>query len=376
MSNIQDDIGHINPGDVEIAVPTTPIVSRDFIDRHLSFQISRDFINDFVFFRPATDLVADEYDAFIKGKIVAPVDGQPTVFVDITSPDIIVYPWPGQLLTDYDLKPNIIMAALLVEGYYYLMMTGDRKYRKESLATCEICGPPSFELPVTACLTLWLDAADLNTLTINNDAQGDRVSQWDDKSGLDHHFVQTTEELRPITNFNLIGTLNTISSLNGNHTLNSIDPTIDFWDDGTGDLKYTIFIVAKLGDTATNAQLFGDLQSGTGIYLQTPFSDIVDIRGRQFDGVTWIALELSNRPDDVPYIIRQGWDGTDLHIQAPDDELEITGPVGAPVQLSTLNLFLLGAFPCDVGEIIIFCRYLSQTEIDLMVAYLKGKWQI
>jgi hypothetical protein len=48
------------------------------------------------------------------------------------------------------------------------------------------------DLPI-GLLSLWLDAADLSTIT----ASGSRVSQWRDKSGNGRHWSQPTDAQRP-----------------------------------------------------------------------------------------------------------------------------------------------------------------------------------
>ena len=53
--------------------------------------------------------------------------------------------------------------------------------------------PASPWSPAEITTSVWLDAAD--ALTINGDANG--VSQWDDKSGNDHHAVQTNNSYKP-----------------------------------------------------------------------------------------------------------------------------------------------------------------------------------
>ena len=47
--------------------------------------------------------------------------------------------------------------------------------------------------PAEITTSVWLDAADASTIT----ADGNGVSQWDDKSGNDHHAVQTTNTYKP-----------------------------------------------------------------------------------------------------------------------------------------------------------------------------------
>ncbi|MDB9781413.1 hypothetical protein OAB17_05765, partial [Flavobacteriaceae bacterium] len=53
--------------------------------------------------------------------------------------------------------------------------------------------PASPWSPAEITTSVWLDAADAST--INGDANG--VNQWDDKSGNDHHAVQTTNSFKP-----------------------------------------------------------------------------------------------------------------------------------------------------------------------------------
>ena len=53
--------------------------------------------------------------------------------------------------------------------------------------------PASPWSPAEITTSVWLDAADASTIT----ADGNGISQWDDKSGNDHHAVQTTNTYKP-----------------------------------------------------------------------------------------------------------------------------------------------------------------------------------
>jgi hypothetical protein len=75
-----------------------------------------------------------------------------------------------------------------------------------STADLDVGSTPWTPADLGASLALWLDADDASTITLN----GSNVAQWNDKSGNDHHVIQSTASAQPTyisTGFNSKPTL-------------------------------------------------------------------------------------------------------------------------------------------------------------------------
>ena len=153
--------------------------------------------------------------------------------------------------------------------------------------------------PLAFGLKLWLDASDSSTITHSSNA----VSQWNDKSGNNHHVSQATADKKPTTDSSLLNGLNTLNFdgsdylqasssniKNENQTwvfiasveaTGSVDNTADSmisygnWIDGSWELRghdgYRFFgKVAKDGTTITTSNSSSsDLRGTTQLYSIT-----------------------------------------------------------------------------------------------------------
>lgn len=229
--------------------------------------------------------------------------------------------------------------------------------------------------PYSADLDVWFDASDTATITTS----GTEVTQWDDKSGNNHHAV-------------------TLSGYNGPHSpgtthngLNMVDfvqansEVLDLVD-GILITPKTIFSVLKwnannsIAWSAANSSYF---TSETGqIFLHRIVVDKVDFRIN--DPVTKLA-RVNTNPDNTTYI-----DTCCIDLVSPMHHYKNTTKVignsvdsGTWVNGPTFDAYL-GAgkhnnapyyyYGGSMGEILIYNRRLSDSEVAEVQTYLNDKW--
>jgi hypothetical protein len=98
---------------------------------------------------------------------------------------------------------------------------------------------------------LWLDAADISTITLSDS----NVTQWNDKSGNARNLVQATAALRPTLTNSLLNGLSAITFASGNVLSTSANFPI------TGNPAFSVFYVYRK-TTNTNGSVFGWGNSG------------------------------------------------------------------------------------------------------------------
>lgn len=226
---------------------------------------------------------------------------------------------------------------------------------------------------------LWLDAADMGTLT----QSGGFVSQWNDKSGHGRHVIQPASVNQPSTG---------VATINGKNALRF---------DGTTDFLYltapfvyaagaaTVFAVHK-ANSSNGMGLVAEGNTGSAI----PVASIVGsgtVAGKFDDVRTFFRNDANTVVHQVEHnasvfngdpaisVIRDT--GSDVRVYA-NGLADNSKPYTRSGTL-TLNSFSVGAvrrntvsgyFNGDVAEIIIYTRALTDEEINRVGRYLAEKW--
>jgi hypothetical protein len=237
----------------------------------------------------------------------------------------------------------------------------------------EICSDSNCNSVITpaavAGLSLWLDANDAATLSINNG----KISQWCDKSGHNNHAVQTADGLQP---------LYSATGINGRPYIyfDGSDDFLDIADNATLDATHiTVFMVLKVAnsDNATypcplvkrpinQAYLF--VVDGSNIPLFRVYTTgVFDAKGTAV--VTSAGEIWSGRYDDTSVqMFRNG------------------GQVGSKTAVGRINTTTgtlrigdgsaTNAFCGDISEIIIYNTALSENDRRQVERYLGCKYGI
>lgn len=233
-----------------------------------------------------------------------------------------------------------------------------------------------------ADLVLWLDAADLSTITESSGS----VSQWDDKSGNGNNAAQATGAEQPATG----GSINGVNAITWDITDDNLvvtqDTTINgLW--GTGGTTVYVSQGDSLGGggfgrfAEKGASSLLKRSGGIGLLqLDVPFTtQSADFRtpSNSFPAATTtpailtITYDASNVSNEPTFFI----DGTAVSTVVNNT------PTGTYVS-NTTNLTIgntsgaTSGFDGEFGEILYYKHALTTSELDVLHTYLLNKWGI
>lgn len=229
-------------------------------------------------------------------------------------------------------------------------------------------------------LSVWYDAADSSTITLN----GSAVSQWNDKSGNGYHASQSTANNQPAYNTNTRNGLAVVTFDGSNDSL----VTSSFADGWTAFTSFCVFNViarAQIGIYILWTRST-DRQRAVVIYdvsVGAPYS----IRGHLLNSGTndYDCATFGNYA--TWYYMTNQWDGT-----TSSRTTAFTGRTNGTSRTNTASGSFLTSnvantvlrignrsdgtrgINCDIGELIVYSSSLSADARDAVERYLKGKW--
>jgi hypothetical protein len=237
-------------------------------------------------------------------------------------------------------------------------------------------------------LTLWLDASDTSTISLN----GSEVTQWNDKSGNGYNFAQSTSNKRPLSGTRTQNTLNVIDFDGTNDSLSTTaaKSAFNFLHRSTS----TIFVVLKQ-DAVNNIKSI--LNTG----LQTFYSNEVGFFVWSNSPSTY-QIGVSNASSIVAQINAGFNETTPRYDSIKSDPANATaadrlkysknggafsGTNTASASITTADSsynFMLGnsanseTTPMDgwIGEVIIYNSILSAGDTTSVQTYIAAKWGI
>ena len=226
-------------------------------------------------------------------------------------------------------------------------------------------------LPVVLNLVAWFDAADDNTIT----EAGGTVSQWDDKSGNGHNATQGSGSLQPEFVADVVNGL-PILRFDGIDDVLELSSVVV-----SGTAARTIFMVCRAETTNTGMVALNEtVGAGAGsIYDMTPEIAIRVASGnRVFNetvvnaSVYFVLMFQSAASSNVSIsIIRlDGVPGTELSVTS--QAINTDNTTNTVIGKNTTTDFC----EVDFGEIIMYDRALSASEIESVERYLGVKWGI
>lgn len=220
-------------------------------------------------------------------------------------------------------------------------------------------------------LSLWLDAADASTITLN----GSNVSQWNDKSGNLRHVSQGTATRQPSFSANSL----------------SFDATDDYLSASSVDFsatdKLTVAMVLKnvMSDSTRHAFIFGNniYAGASGLDLSVPFNMLSTIRVAA-RGTSLSQANSANGtvPPNTDAIYSFG---ADIAGDSVFGFFNGTQVCSSNADLGTGNFgtapITIGAFPTpsayfggSIYEVIVYPTILSTLDRQKVEGYLAWKW--
>lgn len=223
-------------------------------------------------------------------------------------------------------------------------------------------------VPITDGLVMWLDASDISSLFQDSDGKkpvttgNQLVGLWRDNSENENHFSQPLQEARPLFVKTGIGGKPSIAF----NTKQSIFMARSF------PAPITVIYVTKQTGGSNNRVL----SAMTNNWLLGYWGGA---KNQAFYG-GWVSPSGSPETDNLPHVfsgIVKG-PGRDSEIWADGaivatNQNGIAGPSGLAINTGQYSKEVSD---CQVAEIIVFNRDISQSERQKVEAYLKEKWGI
>jgi hypothetical protein len=220
-----------------------------------------------------------------------------------------------------------------------------------------------------ANLAMWLDAADASTVLLDGSSN---VEEWRDKSGNNRHATQTTGANRP----DYAGTLNSkkiVGFAGSPEGMNAPAPV-------PGSTSRTVFVVAKyaaVGSTNALVNLSDGVATGTAWVFTTEIAIRCVSRVRVFGG------GQTSTPQ-ILAITQAGSSTSDLTARINGSLVSPTSTTAGTIDSTGSNMGIgyygLGNITshanCDLAEILVYSRALSNSERAAVEKYLSQKWGI
>lgn len=219
---------------------------------------------------------------------------------------------------------------------------------------------PISTIPVTSGLVMWMDAADDSVFTYSS---GTTVSQWRDKSSSGYHM---TPKSGGPTRSAFLNSRNVLTFTNsqtiGNNTINLVSSS------------YSVFLVSRLTGGANSRTLTADFNLSGSNWLLGGWSGSVN----QYYAEGWV--QSGNYTANTAWSINMGdrnaaSDQASFYLNGSAIVTNSAGSGAGPNSLG-INWFSSEMSNCEVAEIIVYNKILSETERRLVHTYLARKWNL
>ena len=218
-------------------------------------------------------------------------------------------------------------------------------------------------------LTLWLDASDSDTITLN----GSTVSQWNDKSGNGYHCSQATASYQPTY---------VTAAQNGLNVVR-LDGSNDYMQNSTntivgGSNARTVFVACKNTDTSGITYPFGlgtraNASTGQIFFISSEIAVRVSLAN-----IIWSTGLYSSA--GIITIQTNGTNVNQLLGWLNGSALSVSSSISAT--LNTQVGYMIGdsigssTWYGDVMEVLVYDSNLSTLDRESMESYLSTKWAI
>lgn len=226
--------------------------------------------------------------------------------------------------------------------------------------------------------TIWYNADISNNTNFQNPpANGGKIGQWTDRSGLAHN-INASGNARPTWQSNIQNAYG-VARFDGTTNVMTINP-ITFMQSLAG---YTMFIVAKASTLSGTRYLSSTDTNGFSFAYNGSFWSVLTAGGT---GTSTIAGDTTNfHTFCIIYDGSQTGNAARLRFRydRSDQVLSYTGTVGATTNAAA-KYWYLGAdntgaanfFGGDIGEVLMYTRALTPSEVIGTELYLKNHWAI
>lgn len=249
----------------------------------------------------------------------------------------------------------------------------------------------SLPTPPIAGYVLWLDAADTATITLS----GSEVTQWNDKSGNNYHFSQSTAAYRPASGTRTQNGYNVLDfGTNDNLVNNSALSTFKFIHSAAS----TIFIACKFDVTNVTSHIFGNNEGGIssafiGFNYYGSNSGKINIATARGASGTWVIRNSSADSavdTNFTYLTHIGDPTNGTAANRSDHRVKTGAAIKNNADTGAVNTSNPDFYPrigdydnganlaIDgmIGEILVYNSILSAGDITSTQSYLATKWGV
>lgn len=222
----------------------------------------------------------------------------------------------------------------------------------------------------------WWDASDSATLT----QSGSAVSQWDDKSGWGRHFVQATAANQPVTGTRTQNGLTTVTFDGVNDGMTATNgggnnqPTVSMFavvrmNSQTADTN----IVLSVGTAGTLTRLRALFRSWNYplVWITQWGSEVRGTQSWDINGAFHLAGYAQTSTTRAEVVRDRVWESLTV----------FSGTMGT-INSDNIDIGFLSTYtptfpsPVSIGEALLFYRYVTIQERDLLISYFNSKWAL
>lgn len=213
--------------------------------------------------------------------------------------------------------------------------------------------------PISSGLVMWMDAADPNVFTYSS---GTTVSQWNDKSGSGYHMTVKAGSVGPTRNVICNGRM--VLGFSTNMVLQNTSINL-------ATSANTVFVVSRYSQTANTGALQRILTSTGNNWLLGHWNTYYN----QYYAEGWV--QYAGYSYDTTWRMYMGdWSGsgTDQANFYSNGTRIITNSNGASAGPNGISINASEPSICEVAEIIVYNKVLTDSERKSVHTYLSRKW--
>ena len=249
----------------------------------------------------------------------------------------------------------------------------DQKTAIENVYSVEVYFPtsPNCSPAIIRGLTMWYDAADRATLTLN----GNTVVKWGDKSGKGNHLFPYKTDVAPLYNNGFNNSYPAIM-FNGPIMVTSpISPSSILSTNGTDSTVFVVF--NRSPESAINNVLYGLESEYNTFVLRDPWAGMGTILDIGNETKSRISITNYKSGPTIYSITRQGANASmNMNGSLLGQNTNSSGSIGNRTQRFCIGGGLADGAPFNsyIAELIIFNTALSIQQIQQTEGYLAWKW--
>ena len=262
----------------------------------------------------------------------------------------------------YETSRYIKNLSTNIRYQFLIQSVNDVGWARPGLYTSTISMTPIFSPSSIGSMKLWLDAADVGTVTL---ASGSNISGWRDKSGLSNNALQTNGSVQP--------TYNSASTFVKFRKANLQQMSLPNNTLPTGNSAFSYFIL--FGDPAANQGQAMVANDESGRFYH-------GISGASFTGFFGFSennLFASNANSYTTYNFSEIlYNGTTMYT-ATNFSTTVSAVYGARNQGGGSNIIgggSVGHFDGTLAEVLVYSTMLTTPQTQQVEGYLAWKWRI